>query len=256
MSSNPTYFITGVSRGLGKGLVASLLQQPSTTIIAAVRDPTTKASQALLDLPKSADSKLIIVKLDSANESDAFAAVNTLKTDHGITSVDTVIANAGISHSGTSISQTTTAATLDHFSINAIAPVTLFQATADLLKASSTGRPAFIAISSVIGSIAGMDQMKSFPAAMSPYGASKAALNWFMRRLHFEEPWLTSFVFHPGLVTTDMGLAGLESIGIPPEAVGAISVDESVTNMLKFIESATSETSGTFRNHDGSILPW
>lgn len=256
MSSNLTYLITGAGRGIGKGFVAAILQKPSTTVIAAVRDPSKDTVQAITHLPKAMGSKLIIIKLDSAIESDAFDAVTRLQKDHGITSLDVVIANAGINHSGNPVIQNSPAAVLEHFSVNTVGPLTLLQATAGLLKASNSGRPSFVALSSIIGSIGSMELVAELPPTMSPYGASKAALNWLVRRLHFEEPWLTSFVFHPGVVLTDMTAAAMEETGADPRDFGAITVEVSVTAMVKTIDSATREISGTFQNYDGTTLPW
>lgn len=85
---------------------------------------------------------------------------------------------------------------------------------------------------------------------------SKTALNWFVRRLHFEEPWLTSFVFHPGLVETDMTANVTAGSGLSLKDLGGISVETSVAGMTKTIDSSTRETSGTFQNYDGAVNPW
>jgi len=57
-------------------------------VIGGVRDPNSKTSQALLQLPKGKDSKLIIVKIENTSETDASAAVELLKSKHGITALD------------------------------------------------------------------------------------------------------------------------------------------------------------------------
>lgn len=252
MSSPSTYLITGANRGIGRGFVQRILQKPSTTVIAAVRDPSHPTSKALADLPKGPDTKLIIVKLDSAVETDATDAVAQLR-EQGIDSLDLVIANAGIAQGGTSVRNTSIANTQKHFNVNVIGPLTLFQATADLLKATKTGSPKFVAISTIVGSIGSQEVLSNFPETSSPYGASKAALNWFVRLLSFEEPWLTSWVFHPGVVETDLSSGG----GVDLKALGAISVETSVADMVKTTWSIDpKDLSGTFRNHDGTIIPW
>lgn len=254
MSSNLTYLITGANRGIGKGLTTSLLSRPSTTVIAAVRD-VAKSAPILDAIPKAAGSKLIVVKLDSQIESDAADAVSQLQKDHGISSIDVVIANAGISHSGGPVVQTTAEGLRDHFNTNTIGPVLLFQAVRPLLKASRGGNPLFIAISSIIGSIGAQDALAAISPVFSPYGASKTALNWLVRRIHLEEPWLTSFVIHPGLVLTEMA-ASVAGPDVDPAKFGAITVDASVGGIFRVIDSASREISGTFQQYNGEVLPW
>lgn len=45
--------ITGASRGIGLGFAKASLARPSTTVIAAVRDPEYATSKAFQDLPKA-----------------------------------------------------------------------------------------------------------------------------------------------------------------------------------------------------------
>jgi norsolorinic acid ketoreductase len=93
------------------------------------------------------------------------------------------------------------AATLDPdvlremFEVNAIAPLVLFQVTHALLQKSA--KPIFIGMTSAAAMIGGMEYV---PTMFAGYGASKAALNSIVRRLHFDHPELISFVIHPGLV--------------------------------------------------------
>lgn len=77
--------------------------------------------------------------------------------------------------------------------VNVIGTHVLLCATYPLL-ASSTPTPKFIAISSMGGSIA---QGTSIPKGMLAYGASKAALNYLMRKVHFEYLGLGVWVFRP-----------------------------------------------------------
>ncbi|KAG4274470.1 hypothetical protein FPRO04_09428 [Fusarium proliferatum] len=67
-----------------------------------IRDPWHPSSTALLDLPKGPDTKLVIVKLDSAVDTDSDDAVTQLQKE-GINSLDIVIANAGIAEGGAGI---------------------------------------------------------------------------------------------------------------------------------------------------------
>jgi norsolorinic acid ketoreductase len=247
-----TYLVTGANRGIGKGLTAELLQRPNTTVIAGVRD-TTKSATVLGSLPAATGSRLILVKLDLQSETDAKDAVSELALEHGITSLDFVISNAGIAHSGTIVAETSSDTLREHFNTNTFGPVLLFQALKPLLQASKNGKPVFVAISAIIGSIEFQKAFARFPS--SPYGASKAALNWVVRRIHFEEPWLTAYVTHPGLVLTEMA-ASMTGSGEEALALGAVTVEVSVAGMLKTLDSASREIGGTFQNYDGTTLPW
>jgi norsolorinic acid ketoreductase len=136
MTTPTTYLITGGNRGIGRGFVQTFLQRTATIVIAAVRDPSSASAKSLQDLPKGAGSRLITVKLDSSISTDATEAVAQLQTEHGLSSIDLVIANAGISVGGASVRQTTAENIAEHFIVNTTGPVSLFQATADLLQAS------------------------------------------------------------------------------------------------------------------------
>ncbi|EON98424.1 putative aflatoxin biosynthesis ketoreductase nor-1 protein [Phaeoacremonium minimum UCRPA7] len=256
MSTTPkTYLITGANRGIGKGFVEMLLQRPGTTVIATARDPA-KAVTSLNELPKATGSRLLIVKLDAQVDADAARAVSQLRQEHSVTSIDVVIANAGISHSGAPVIQNSAEALRDHFNINTIGPVTLFQAVYPLLKASLTRNPIFLPISTMIGSIGCQESLSALPATFCPYGASKAALNWIVSRIHYEEPWLTTWAAHPGLVLTDM-VAILTSQGVDPTSIAAISVETSVSGILRQVDEGTREKhGGKLRSHDGTTLPW
>ncbi|KAF5597959.1 short-chain dehydrogenase reductase SDR [Fusarium pseudoanthophilum] len=257
MSSPSTVLITGGNRGIGQGLVKTFLARPSLTVIVGVRDPSHPTSKALHDLPVGKGSKLIIIKLDSSVPSDAAAAVATLKAEHGIDSLDIVIANAGIATDGGLVRDTTVDNIKKHFEVNTIGPVILFQAVADLLQASKTGNPLFIAISTLLGSMGSMENLVALPSTNSPYGGSKAALNWFIRRLRFEEPWLTSFVIHPGLVETEMAAAAFGNGSTKELSMyGAISIETSVTGLVNVVDKASKKLSGTFQNYDGTPIAW
>ncbi|WYZ35334.1 hypothetical protein EsH8_I_001610 [Colletotrichum jinshuiense] len=258
MSAPSTVLITGGNRGIGRGFVHAFLARPSTTVIAAVRDPTHLTSKALHDLPKAKNSQLIIFKLDSSHPDEATERVAQIQKEYNIGSLDIVIANAGIAIDGTTVRNTSIENINQHLLVNTIGPVALFQATAELLKLSKTGNPIFIGISSIIGSIGSMDAFAEYPPTQSPYGGSKAALNWFIRRLHYEEPWLTSFVFQPGLVDTELAAsavaAGPSTLKLAD--LGPLSVETSVSSMMKIITAASRAVSGTFQNYDGTVILW
>jgi norsolorinic acid ketoreductase len=89
----------------------------------------------------------------------------------------------------------------EHFNINVVAPLLLFQATQPLLLKSVNGPPKFVTISSGAGSISGVEALKVENTA---YGSSKAALNFVTRRIHVENPGIVAFPLNPGWLRTDV----------------------------------------------------
>ena len=174
-------------------MLEALIQRPNTTIIAGVRNlshPTVKSFEAL---PTGAGSKVIPVIINSTDDSSAQKAIEVLKTQHGITKIDTVIANAGISNYYGPATVTPISEVRDHFEVNVVGTIVLFQATWPLLKLSPN--PMFVALSTGIASIG---DMETLPLPATAYGMSKVAVNYMVRKIHFENPELVAFVISPG----------------------------------------------------------
>ena len=172
----------------------SYLNRPDNIVVAAVRDPAYPTSKTLRELSKASSSSLIIVKIDNASETDAADAVAELQTNHNVTSIDVVIANAGIARVFPRVEEAQTSDLLEHFRVNAIGAVVLFRAVHPLLKQSRKAAK-FIAMSTSAGTIGGQDDI---PVANAAYGPSKAALNWLVKKIHLENEDLIAFPIHPG----------------------------------------------------------
>jgi len=249
MSAKTVYFITGANRGLGKGLVEAYASRPDTVVVATTRDPSSASSKALSSISTGKGSKIIVVKLDADKENDAQAAVEELKTTHGITYIDTVIANAGIANYWGPTITTPVGAFQDHFNINTLGTITVFQATNPLLEKSAS--PKFVYISTVVGSIGDLEK---WPLQGVAYGASKAAMNYVIRKIHIEHPQLTVFPIHPGWVQTDMGNDGAVANGLEEAPV---TLKDSIDGMVSKIDVATrAETSGNFISFDSQSIAW
>jgi norsolorinic acid ketoreductase len=256
MADNEVILITGTNRGIGKGLVSTFLQRSQTTVIAGVRDESSESSNDLRKVVAARDSLLIVIKIDSLEHNDPATAVEILKTKYGIQHLDVVIANAGIASLFRRVLDSSPSSIQDHLATNAISPIVLLQATVTLLKNNRSKRPRFIAISSAMASLSQMKGTEDASPIGSPYGASKAALNWFIRATHFEERWLTCLAVHPGFVDTDMVRGIATSVGSTPKAMGAISIKESVTGICRVVDSATREISGTFLTYENKAILW
>ncbi|KAG4418389.1 hypothetical protein IFR04_008456 [Cadophora malorum] len=244
--SNTTVLITGANRGIGKGLLEIYLARPCHTVIAAVRDPT--GASSLNTLPKGKDSILIIVKIDSSSETDPAAAITTLKTQHSITNLDIVIANAGIADPNPSpVSTVSLARVHAHWQVNGLAPVILFQAVFTLLGKGAK----FVYTSSALATITGMELR---PFSMSAYGASKAFGNYFIRKIHFENEGLVAFAMDPGFVQTDMGNTGAKAAGMEKAFT---PTEECAAGFVKQVDEATREkTGGHFAGWNGEDFPF
>ena len=247
--SGKTYLITGANRGIGKGIVSELLLRSETTVIAAVRNPQDDTSKALDRLPKSENSRLILIKIDSGSETDAQAAAETIQKDLGITRLDVLIANAGISKYYGPAATTPALEVKEHFTVNALGPLLLFQAFWPLLQHSP--EPKFVAVST---GAASLTDMGTLPLPVAAYGSSKAALNYIVRKIHFENESLVAFVISPGWVQTEMGNGGAKAVGMEKAPV---TLEQSVHGILQKVDGATRQGSGgSFLSFDDTQYAW
>lgn len=133
------------------------------------------------------------MKIDSVSETDAAFAMKELESTHGIKALDIVVANAAISKLYPLVSETKISDILEHFNVNVIGVVRLFQAALPLLQKAKA--PKFITLGTTAGSIGNIESV-NFPN--TPYGTSKAALNYVTRKIHFENPKVIAFPLSPG----------------------------------------------------------
>ncbi|MCJ1473080.1 hypothetical protein MMC13_001730 [Lambiella insularis] len=249
-STHTTILITGANRGIGKGLLTRYLSHPHTTAIACVRSPSHPTALALHDLPTGPSSRLLVVKLDSSSPTDATAAVHTLKTEHHVSQLDIVVANAGISNLTAikPVAEQSLAEVQEHLAVNGVGSFLLFQAVYPLLKEAA--RPKFVVVGSPLGCIAGMEARAAYPTFA--YGASKAVGHYLARKIHFENEKFISFAIDPGFVQTDMGNGGAQLFGMKEATT---TINDSCDYLVATIESATrEETSGKFPTIEGGFM--
>lgn len=90
----------------------------------------------------------------------------------------------------------------------------------------------------------------------TPYGTSKATVNYLTKKIHqeHEKDGLIAFPLHPGLVQTDLGNPFAKSIELDQAPV---AIEDSIKGQLKVIDEATREkTSRRFWDFEGKELPW
>jgi norsolorinic acid ketoreductase len=253
MSSKTTVLITGTKTGIGRGLLEAYASRPNTLAIAAIRDsPDSSAAAALTSIPTAQGSKIIVAQYDAGVKSSAVDLVAYLTATHNIKSLDIVIANAGILKHYGPAKEAAPELIEEHFQVNTLAAIILYQATQSLLTASSQ-TPKFFIISSSIGSNGLQD---NYPMEMIAYGMSKAAINWAASRIHREEDRLVVIAMQPGWVGTAMGNKAAAFVGLSPSDV-PVSIEDSVSGLVSFFDKADKTThSGKFWDQEGKQLPW
>jgi len=239
-----TYLISGTNRGLGLELVKQLAQRNNTLIYAGVRDPN-KATE-LNDLAKT-NSNIRVIPLSANSEQDNANAVSTIEKEAG--RIDVLIANAGIANYLGKAHETPLDEMRQHYEVNVLGVLALFQATLPLLLKAKI--PKFAVISSGAGSITRTEVNR---LEVTAYGCSKAAVNYMTRKIHFEQPQLITLPMSPGWVSTDMGSRTAKRIG---KTDGMIDVQTSVSGMLSVIDKADKENySGRFWSYEEKEMPW
>ena len=260
---NTVYVVTGANRGLGLGLVQSLLARPQHTVVAIVRSEQAKylLEDEIKNISTGTNSKLEIILYDFSTATDP-KQVDSNFAELDIQHIDVLVLNAGGAQAMVPPSETTAEDLRVAFETNTIAPLLVFQGLKQyLLRAKSI--PKLIWVSSSVGSIADMD-----PFGGGAYGPSRAAQNWLARSIHLEingtkgHARLIAISLHPGWVQTRAGQFVLDQCQSALKAINhdiekpPTKLEESVCGMIKVIDNATVEHSGQFLTYEGKNLPW
>jgi NAD(P)-dependent dehydrogenase (short-subunit alcohol dehydrogenase family) len=234
----PTVFITGANRGLGLGFAQQYLAR-GWNVIASCRKP--EKAEALNELAKQYGSLLTIEQLDVVD----FDRVDALAEKYADTPVDILLLNAGIS--GGNDKQMFTKMEFDVFEdvlrVNTIAPLKMSEAFYEHVKSSREKK--IITVSSSEGSIAEATMPRLYF-----YRSSKAAVNMVMKNLalQLKRRGISVAMVNPGPTDTDF-MAGLPKKMLRP-------TEDAVSDMIRNIDDLTVETTASFYQYDGTIIPW
>ncbi len=234
----PTVLITGSNRGLGLEFARQYAAR-GWKVIATCRKPG-KADQ-LKVLAKEYPQTLVIERLDVAD----FDQVDALAKKYAERPIDVLLNNAGIT--GGMENQIFGQMDFDVFQmvlrVNTIAPLKISEAFYKNVKASRDKK--IIAVSSSQGSIGFIKQPRLYF-----YRASKAALNMEMKNLalQLKRRGIAVGLVNPGPTDTDM------MAGLPKKMLR--SPVQAVSDMMRNIDGLSVETTGSFMQYDGTILPW
>ena len=229
MTTAKTALIIGASRGLGLGLVKTLLAD-GWQVTATVRNPQKgEALQALGD-----------VRIEQLDMDDQQAQIALSQQLQGQV-FDLLFVNAGVK--GPEVQTPNGGATLAEvgqlFFTNAVAPINLAQRFVGQIRPGS-GVLAFM--SSVLGSVTMPDAPE-----LALYKASKAALNSmtnsFVSQLGESRPTVLSL--HPDWVKTDMGGEGAD-----------LDVQTSTRGLIDQVNAYAGKGGHHFINYKGETIPW
>jgi len=232
-------FITGTNRGLGLEFVKQYLKR-GDQVLATYRNPSN--IKHLHTILNSHEDLLSLIQLDVASYESCNHAYREVKSYFD--SIDIFINNAGIASGGSATSYTLGGLHTEDiekvFRINAIAPVLLVEKFLDLIERGNS--PRIINITSGLSSITRKNLVFRYS-----YCASKTALNMFSKLLSLElrDKGIIVIPLHPGHVKTDLG--GPYAPLVPKQ---------SISGMIKVIDSLTLEDSGKFFDWQGQELPW
>ncbi|MFW9268703.1 SDR family oxidoreductase [Pseudomonas sp. D2-30] len=228
MNSAKNALIIGASRGLGLGLVKTLLSD-GWNVTATVRNP--QHADALKAL-----GPVRIERLDMDDQQAVIALSQQLKGEI----FDLLFVNAGVKGPANQNPGGATLAEVGQlFFTNAVAPINLAQRFVGQIRERS-GVLAFM--SSVLGSVTMPDAPE-----LALYKASKAALNSMTNSFvsQLGEQSLTVLSLHPGWVKTDMGGEGAE-----------IDVPTSTRGLIDQVNAFTGKGGHHFVNYRGETIPW
>lgn len=233
MSESKNIFITGANRGLGLELVRCYLLR-GARVFAACRDPVN--ARQLQRLASFGRLKVLTLEVRDP-ESIHDCSVQLAREAEGL---DLLINNAGIMPEEDCPSRIELPLLREVFEVNFIGPTLLVKAMVPLLSAPPTAK--VVNISSHLGSLKKKNG-SSYPA----YCASKAALNMMTRAqaAELKEQGITVIAMTPGWVKTDLG--GEDA---------PITVEQSVTGMIRVIDRLRLRHSGRFYTWRGRRHPW
>ncbi len=217
--------IIGASRGIGLEFVRQYRAEGARVTA------TARSDDGLAQLQTLGAATLRLDVLDGASASALAGSVEGA-------GFDLVVLNAGIHGPRTQGLQTPTAADFDQvMQTNVLGPMRVLP--------QLDGALAPVARVAVISSRMGSIGTRAVGGSWL-YRASKAALNSVLKDLSLAFAGRAICVaLHPGWVRTDMGGAGAD-----------LDVADAVADMRRTLAGLGAADNGSFRNHDGSLIPW
>jgi NAD(P)-dependent dehydrogenase (short-subunit alcohol dehydrogenase family) len=234
----PTVFITGANRGIGLEFAHQYADR-GWRVIATCRKP--EAADDLKVIASHHPDLVIIEQLDVVDD----ARIDALAEKYADTPIDVLLHNAGISGGNDTqmLGKMQYDVFVDVLRVNTVAPLKISEAFLDNVKASREKK--IVTVSSSEGSIAGATMPRLYF-----YRSSKAAVNMVMKNLalQLKRRGVSVAMVNPGPTDTDF------MAGLPKKMLRSTEV--AVTDMIRNIDQLSVETTGSFYQYDGTIIPW
>ena len=254
--------ITGCSRGIGLGLVESLLKDPSNSgkyyVIATCRSPNKQ--HKLRALVSSKPNLATIIKLDVSDEKSIIDSISRISciTKH----IDILINNAGRSvsnHPYESVIDFDADEMLNVYKTNVIGMALMVKNYIDLLKSdkNKSSPPAkVINMSSELASLEkafnGYQEGNENRMTTTSYRLSKCGINMLTRLQAGELGDRYNIIFtalNPGWVKTDLGSAN--------DRIPTTTIKDSVNGIINVVKNMKMEThNGQFMDFNSEIMPF
>lgn len=230
-----TILVTGANRGIGLELTRCFATD-GWRVIACCRQP--EKAEELGGLAREFEGSVRVFALDVTNLEQMRALSDELADE----SIDILFNNAGISgpKGVQGFGDVPVDVWLEVFHVNAIAPLKMAEAFVE--QVARSGRRIIASMGSLLGSIA-----DNGSGGLYCYRTSKTAVHMVMKNLSVDlaEREITSVVFHPGWVATDMG--GPKA---PTEPA------QSAAGLYRVLCAVGPSDNGRFLTNEGEELPW
>ncbi|MCB2107528.1 MAG: SDR family NAD(P)-dependent oxidoreductase, partial [Rhodobacteraceae bacterium] len=237
---------TGASSGIGRALVHALAADGLRVAFCARRED--KLDELVRELERSEPmipaANLLVRTVDLRRESQIVSLFDRIREKWG--GVDVLINNAGI----TGHPEKQRFGSIDYASFddvmdtNVRGPLKMSEAFAANVAASATKK--IVVVTSSEGSISDVRSNRQ-----PFYRSSKAAVNMMMKNIAYslKDQGITVVLVNPGPVDTDMMAAVRGRMPLR-------STELAVREMMAVTDKATLETTATFWNFDGTVMPW
>ncbi|CRL04795.1 CLUMA_CG017851, isoform A [Clunio marinus] len=244
--------ITGCNRGLGLGLVKSLIKHEQTPKFIFATCRSLEKADELREISKN-NSNVHVLEIDLKDFDKYQSLVEQIEgivKDEGL---NVLFNSAGISPKSSFLGLKALKANelMEVYQVNVVAPLMLTKALLPLMRKASTAkkeaplgvqRAAIVNMSSILGSI-----QSNNDGSLYHYRVTKSGLNAATKSLSVDlrNDGIIAVNMHPGWVKTDMG---------GPKA--PMDVEQSCDAMVKTVFNLNKSHNGGFIQYDGRSLPW